>query len=462
MPNNGHHTIDLIKITKIPQSYRTKESNSKGETQSKQKHPEGREGKEKQNKSDRKTPISVKDPFKGVWQLQREKAAISQKTNSESKEPLRSKKKETEETLEEEIHRLYFNEGLTQEAVATKIGMARSSVQKIFKENEWEGRRSRRTTDVDELKRLYYEEGLTQEEVAKKLGIASRTVAKIFSDYELQPVYTLKVDIEELRKLYYEKKLSHEDIAKQLDVSKRTIGRMIKNHGLEVRDNRKYQTEEQKKEARGKSAEQTREKVRKLREELWGENCLICKVSNKEKSYSLHKRDGTEHNPDDLWKLKYLKIVNPNEYSPLCVSCHRGTHYLMKNQNMQMDEIESRIPEIPAQKTQDLPPIERPNDLTPSSKQYDEIKPNFKGTTQEMVRALFGETCVSCGLHYEKKQSITHRKDGRPHHPKLTSEEKYFRTLDPDEWATLCKKCHRYVHWSMDELEMNWADFNFS
>lgn len=423
MPNNGHHTIDLIKITK--------------------------------------TPISVKDLFKGVRQLHREKAVTSQKTNSESEEPLGSKKKKTEETLEEKIHRLYFNEGLTQEDVATKISISRSSVQKVFKENEWEGRRSRRTTDVDELKRLYYEEGLTQEEVAKKLGIASRTVAKIFSDYELQPVYPLKVNIEELRKLYYEKKLSHEDIAKQLDVSKRTIGRMIKNQGLEVRDNRKYQTEEQKQEARSKSAEKTREKARELREELWGENCLICKVSNKEKSYSLHKRDGTEHNPDDLWKLKYLKTVNPNEYSPLCVSCHRGTHYLMENQNMQMDEIESRIPEIPVQKTQELPPIELPNELT-SSKQYDEIKPNFKGTTQEMVRALFGESCVSCGLHYEEKQVVTHRKDGRPHHPKLTSEEKYFRTLDPDEWATLCRKCHRYVHWSMDKLEMKWDDFDFS
>ncbi|MHA1575995.1 MAG: hypothetical protein ACTSU3_01410, partial [Candidatus Thorarchaeota archaeon] len=70
--------------------------------------------------------------------------------------------------MNEEIHRLYFEEGLTQEDVANQIGLSRSSVQKVFKENDWEGRRSRRTTDVDELKRLYYEEGHTQEEVAMK------------------------------------------------------------------------------------------------------------------------------------------------------------------------------------------------------------------------------------------------------------------------------------------------------
>lgn len=28
----------------------------------------------------------------------------------------------------------------------------------------------------------------------------------------------------------------------------------------------------------------------------------------------------------------------------------------------------------------------------------------------------------------------------------------------PDEWAALCQKCHRYVHWAEGNLGLEWDD----
>ena len=41
----------------------------------------------------------------------------------------------------------------------------------------------------------------------------------------------------------------------------------------------------------------------------------------------------------------------------------------------------------------------------------------------------------------------------------MTSEEKFFRTLNPDEWVSLCQKEHRHVHWAMEKLNLSWEDF---
>ena len=86
------------------------------------------------------------------------------------------------------------------------------------------------------------------------------------------------------------------------------------------------------------------------------------------------------------------------------------------------------------------------------------LKENFEGETEELRRALFGETCYYCGTHYKGKKVPIHRKDGRTHEEKLTKKEKYFRTLNPKEWVALCNEHHRHVHWAMDTLNLDWSD----
>ncbi|TFH06790.1 MAG: hypothetical protein E4H14_10010, partial [Candidatus Thorarchaeota archaeon] len=81
-----------------------KENKPKGEIPSKRKNPEGREGKDKRNQSDSQTPISVKDLFKGVRKLQKEKAAAQQESAG-PKELVRRKDIEKTEQRQKESER---------------------------------------------------------------------------------------------------------------------------------------------------------------------------------------------------------------------------------------------------------------------------------------------------------------------------------------------------------------------
>ncbi len=104
--------------------------------------------------------------------------------------------------------------------------------------------------------------------------------------------------------------------------------------------------------------------------------------------------------------------------------------------------------------------LELPSDDAPSSVEYTELKKKFKGSSEELRSALFGDTCFLCGMKKESGKKIPlHRKDGRPHDNKLIKSEKYFRTLNPDEWVTICQKHHRLVHWAMEKLKLEWHDF---
>jgi len=69
----------------------------------------------------------------------------------------------------EEVRRLHFEEGLTQEEVAKRLGVSVHTIYRTFKKQGWEPRHSTRQKELDEnaVSRLYYDKGLTQEEVAE-------------------------------------------------------------------------------------------------------------------------------------------------------------------------------------------------------------------------------------------------------------------------------------------------------
>ncbi|NHI90826.1 MAG: hypothetical protein EAX87_15005, partial [Candidatus Thorarchaeota archaeon] len=88
--------------------------------------------------------------------------------------------------------------------------------------------------------------------------------------------------------------------------------------------------------------------------------------------------------------------------------------------------------------------------------EYSKIRQEFEGTDDELRRAVFGDRCFFCRVRDDEKRIVLHRKDGRLHSYKLTSQVKYFLTLDPNNWVVLCQKHHRYVHWAMDTLGLKW------
>jgi len=80
-----------------------------------------------------------------------------------------------------------------------------------------------------------------------------------------------------------------------------------------------------------------------------------------------------------------------------------------------------------------------------------------KRTTQsvkEIQDELFGEYCISC----RKPREVIHRKDGVPHKRSVTWSKTSLRTLNPDEWASLCKPCHRLTHSLMKSFGCEWDD----
>jgi transcriptional regulator with XRE-family HTH domain len=364
-----------------------------------------------------------------------------------------------------EVFRLYYKSEWTQETIAKKFGVTKATISNIFQFHGWEARhlsRKRPVEQDDEIFRLYHEENMSQYEIARKLGISQSTVSRSFRLRGVktrQPKRRADVDIEELKQLYYQEERTINEIAERYGLSSKSISRLFKDHDLDIIDRRKYHTKKQRVKARQEIREKHYHKVNRLREDLFGTNCRICGVEkSRRNTLAIHRKDGTPHAEDALRRIGFLKTLNPDDWAALCIRCHRGVTWLMETFDIKWDYIQDRLG---TEKQPDLPLFSLPSDQDPISADYIELKNCFNGTIQDLLRALFGETCYFCGEHYHQKEKNlpTHRKDGRPHHKKLLRYERYVKHLNPDEWVTLCTKEHNYVHWAMDRLGMTWNDF---
>jgi len=402
----------------------------------------------------------------------------------------------------DEVRRLYFDEGLTHREVAERLGFKSTRpIVHIFREMKWTTRYKKRTLltrkDVDDenVRKLYFDDGLSMNKVAKKLNTSLNVNRGIFRenrwkshydpakrlvetpDSSLHPLDHMTVGQDkpgllnapkdsagEVYRLYFEEGLSQREVAYRLGFrSDRPIRRIFEENGWQVRISmggagkrrRYYESEEQRRLAKNKSRKRTQKRILNLREDLFGTSCHICGTVRK---LAIHQKDCTGHDEDALWRISVLKSVDPNEWAALCIPCHRGTHWMMEKHWVGWDELErvlesNRNPNPKVRETLDLP-----SENIPSSDRYQETKTHFNGTAVELRRTIFGENCYTCGVHYEEKTMVIHRKDGRPPDRKLLAYEKYFRTLNPDEWVSLCRKCHRHITWTMDKLGIEWDD----
>lgn len=319
------------------------------------------------------------------------------------------------------VHKLYFDERLTQRKIAQKLGISEWTVRRIFKEQGWNARRFSRKSNIDheEVRRLYFDKGLSQLEVAKQLGFKTENpIRRIFREQGWKP-----------RK-------------------DRT--------GITMRI---FKDDKERQLARKESRLSITKTIHELRKNLLGTECKICKIHKEKRTFVGHRKDGTEHDKELLWRIQYLKSQTPKDWVGLCVACHRGVHWLMKRFEMDWNTIETFLD----MKSHSNPETKKALDLSDGeiavSKEFRKIENQFEGDLKELRRALFGYTCQICGVHYEEKRLVTHRKDGRPHSGKILALKKYLIKLNPKNWASLCQKCHRYVHWAMDLLYLKWDDF---
>ena len=308
---------------------------------------------------------------------------------------------------------------------------------------------------------LYFVKEFTQEEVAAKLSISVSTIYRIFKKHKWKPrriISRTEIDPEIIHNLYFKEKLSQREIAEELKVSSRTIMRIFQDQKWTSRSYKKYHTKEQRGIGNRNRGFRFRNRLEKLRKDLFGEVCFLC---GEKRKIAIHNKYGEEHHQDALWRLHFLKSLNPNDWVALCIPCHRGVHWMMDELHQEWQYIENSKGLV-RRSDQENNRLEIPKKNELSSTRYIELKKMYGNDIEKLRRAIFGDKCYFCGTHYTKKRVSIHRKDGRPHEVKLTVYEKYFRTLDPTEWVALCQNHHRQVHWAMEVLGLSWTDLETS
>jgi hypothetical protein len=309
------------------------------------------------------------------------------------------------------VYKLYFDDGLTMMDISNKLGFKSAyPISQLFKEMGWKpltqsARKKKKDFDVLDVFRLYYVEGLIKEDVASELGIHESRLRKVFKEMR----WPTKI--------------------------------------------RQFKTKEERVLAKKEGAKKTSQRIKDLREEKFGTECRLCGETRK---LAIHKKDGVEHERDILWRIKFLKSVNTDDWAALCIPCHRGVHWLMETKGYDWTDLENLVRSKKLSKPRNLEPLPLPPDTTSSSSRYLKLRSKFQG--ESLRNAFFGDACYFCGTKSKERRIPLHRKDGRLHPEKLTKEERYFRTLNPDEWVPICNKHHRHVHWAMDKLNLEWDD----
>jgi len=373
----------------------------------------------------------------------------------------------------EEIHRLYFNEKMSQKDIAQELGVSRFAIGDMFRENGWETRDEgqRKGVDHEEARRLYFDKKLPLAEVGRRLGTSATAICKVMQKHGWKTRnqgrsrvgrWGMEIDHEEVHRMYFDEKLSQMEVARRLGLaSDSPIKRIFREAGWKPRVNRTprfFETEDERELAVTEKKEAHNLRIQELRESLFGSECRICGFTREERIIAIHRKDGSEHEEEVLRRVKFLESVNPDEWAALCIPCHYGIHWMMEKMNVEWDDIESSIVSEKYLPSTTRKSLSLPSSEASSSAEYDDIVSHIKERmeTKELRKALFGEDCYFCGSNFEGRRLVIHRKDGSTHDSKLLHSEKYLRTLNLDEWVPLCQKCHSYVHWVMEKFQMNW------
>jgi len=261
----------------------------------------------------------------------------------------------------------------------------------------------------------------------------------------------------EIHRLYFDEELTQRVIAELFGVGEATLSRLFERQNWTARferrgiKKRKFETDDERRTASKERRRETQKKLRELRESIFGTTCEICGIDAKimKKILCIHRIDGEEHAEDALWRTYYLRKLNRDEWAPLCISCHRGVHWLMKWYNWSWEDVRNCF--LKRRHPQKSEPITREDfDLEAKSKNnVERINP------KDMRRYLFGTKCQICK---SKKTLVIHRKDGRPHENRILASTKYLRELNPANWVALCRNCHRQITWTSDILGASWNE----
>jgi transposase len=301
-----------------------------------------------------------------------------------------------------------------------------------------------------EIGRLYYEEGLTKSDVARKLGVSYNTVVRTFSRNGWKSIPRPKKANPEKARMLYENGLTQDAVARKLGVSYYTIGNYLRGLGVKIRKPG-YKSKEEREKARKNNRQRHHDKVKALREELFGHKCRICGVSRDRRKIAVHRKDCDEHDDTELWRLTALRKMKPEEWAAVCVMCHRGSHWTHEEMDIDFDRLEKMAQHGNPAKSEERVEVRVKPEKT---------KPSYSKEVREIRKVLFGEKCNFCGKVPDDKALVIHRKDGEEHDKVDLWNKERLQNLNVDDWVPLCQRHHRYVHWAMKRINMSWSDIS--
>ncbi|MHA1882379.1 MAG: hypothetical protein ACTSUO_04965 [Candidatus Thorarchaeota archaeon] len=373
------------------------------------------------------------------------------KNKKTTKKKSQSKKKNISS---QQVFHMFFAKGLSQSIIAKKLGASPKEIGKIFTKVCIEPRKfSRRDAKIA---KMYYSQRMSKADIARKLGVSYNTVIRTFNKYGWKSLpRKTRANPEEACRLYGTG-LTLAAVAKKLGVSYYTIANYLRELGVEIRKPG-YKTDAERQQARKNKGRRHRKKVKALRDDQFGSTCRICGVGREKRKIAIHKKNCEEHDDRDLWRVEFLNKVNPDEWAALCVMCHRGAHWAHDELGADFDVLE-KMANQGGQTKEDTDSSQKKSRTDSSTDSKMSESGLADKSVEEMRKDLFGEDCFFCGELPSDKALAIHKKDGEEHDKKELWNKEKLAKLNPDDWVALCQKHHRYTHWAMKRLHLNWED----
>ncbi len=244
------------------------------------------------------------------------------------------------------VYELYFDRKLPLYTVAKEMELPQYQIMCIFDEQGWERRspHARRfEINSDDVFKMYYEEKKTMKEIAESYGYRSGApITAIFRQqgWNTRRMETVDLDIDanHVRELYFEQELSLEEVGRRIGKTRYALKKLFEKMEWKLKGSTCDSIEER--EARKRTAQQKhQEKVNELREELFGTECEICGEDRE----IIHRKDGQKHSPYLIQSLKGLRSIYASKWAPVCRSCHLDVHALMRVKTFEWESIKNSL-----------------------------------------------------------------------------------------------------------------------
>jgi len=349
------------------------------------------------------------------WLRGEKVASLIEKLRRHSQE--KSSLKSEKERQLQRIHRLHTKEHLSERKIAERLKMPQNQVRGALQ--DWE------------IYERYYVQKQTLSHIASEMGLTITKLRGVFKKYDWKlQIQTPRPQpsVEEIRRLHLEDGLTFIQIASrtglQMDDIRNAIGTKKGQttpeeiHILYFKD--------------GYSFEQICD--------ILGISMKTIRRAFRKNKWKFRKAARTKQ-LDEKWvhHLHYIEGFSHDEIADIL-----GVHTATINKLFHDKKWVSR-----GRKTV---PVKGDIDL-----QRREYQRERRKKLKETRIQMFGTKCNACGSEKKPNKNLhLHRKDGTEHSRHLFRAQKKLESLNPDEWAALCDRCHLGIHLLMKIFRFDW------